>query len=256
MFAVDQECRISVAVLIPDDGCRESSRADWACALRKNYMEREVRILLVDDHTLFRESLSRSLQVKPNFRVVGSCASGTEAIEVLSSKKVDILLLDYDLGETNGALFIENARRHFDGPVLVVTANMSDADTLQAFISGCSGIFLKHSPLSKLTEAIYTVLDGETWLDPSAVQPLVRGATVKSRPQPPVLNTRELVVLKAVLEGLANKEIARRLGVSENSVKWVVHQLFKKAGVRKRSQLVRIALEKRLFRPDATSNPD
>lgn len=220
-------------------------------------MEREVRILLVDDHTLFRESLGRSLESKTNFRVVGSCASAAEAMDVLSREKVDIVLLDYDLGQGNASVFIGNARQHFSGPVLIVTASMSDADTLQAFVSGCSGIFLKHSPLSKLTEAIYKVLGGETWLDPSAVQPLIRGATRKSQPSaPPVLNARERIVLQAILEGLANKEIARRLEVSESAVKWIVHQLFKKAGVRKRSQLVRIALEKSLFLPDAGSSSD
>lgn len=175
----------------------------------------------------------------------------------MSREKVDIVLLDYNLGQGNASVFIENARQRFSGPVLIVTASMSDADTLQAFVSGCSGIFLKHSPLSKLTEAIYKVLDGETWLDPSAVQPLIRSATGKSQTSaPPVLNARERIVLQAILEGLANKEIARRLEVSESAGKWIVHQLFKKAGVRKRSQLVRIALEKCLFLADASSNSE
>ena len=211
-------------------------------------MDGEIRILLVDDHNLFRESLGRSLESKPNFRIAGSCASAAEALAVLNREKVDIVLLDYDLGDGQGASFVEEVKRYFKGPVLVVTAGMSDTDTVQAFISGCSGIFLKHNPLAKLFEAISKVIGGETWLDPSVVKPLVRGAAAKSsQPQAQPLSAREHTVLKAILEGLTNKEIARQLGVSENSVKWVTHQLFKKTGVRKRSQLVCIALEKQLF---------
>lgn len=217
-------------------------------------MNRKIRILLVDDHTLFRESLARSLEAKADFSIVGSCGSAAEALAVLQSEKVDIVLLDYHLGDRQGAFLIENATRCFNGRVLIVTASLSDADTLQAFVSGCSGIFLKHSPLAKLTEAIQRVMIGESWLDPSAIKPLVRGATRKSFAlTSSTLSTRERDVLKAILDGLANKEIARRLGVSENSVKWALHQLFKKTGVRKRSQLVRIALEEHFGVADASS---
>jgi DNA-binding NarL/FixJ family response regulator len=211
-------------------------------------MDGEIRILLVDDHTLFRESLGRSLEAKPSFRIAGSCASAAEALRVLNREKIDIVLLDYDLGDGQGSSLVEEVKRRFKGPVLVVTAGMSDTDTVQAFISGCSGIFLKHNPLAKLYEAIFKVMGGETWLDPNVVKPLVRGAAAKSsHPQSQPISAREHSVLKAILEGLTTKEIARQLGVSENSVKWITHQLFKKTGVRKRSQLVRVALEKQLF---------
>ena len=215
-------------------------------------MDGEIRILLVDDHTLFRESLGRSLEAKSNFRIAGSCASAAEAVRVLNREKVDIVLLDYDLGDGKGSSFVAEVRRDFKLPVLVVTAGMSDTDTVQVFISGCSGIFLKHNPLAKLFEAIARVMGGETWLDPNVIKPLVRGAAAKSsQTQSQSLSPREHKVLRAILEGLTNKEIARQLGVSENSVKWITHQLFKKTGVRKRSQLVRIALEKRLFVTEA-----
>jgi two-component system nitrate/nitrite response regulator NarL len=215
-------------------------------------MDGEIRILLVDDHTLFRESLGRSLESKTNFRIAGSCASAAEALQVLNRERIDIVLLDYDLGDGQGSSFVDEVKRHFQGPVLVLTAGMSDTDTVQVFISGCSGIFLKHNPLAKLFEAISKVMGGETWLDPNVVKPLVRGAAAKSShpPQSQPLSAREHSVLKAILEGLTTKEIARKLGVSENSVKWITHQLFKKTGVRKRSQLVRIALEKHLFVTD------
>jgi len=211
-------------------------------------MDGEIRILLVDDHTLFRESLGRSLEATPNLRIAGSCASTIDALAILNREKVDIVLLDYNLGEGQGSSLLKDVKRCFSGPVLVVTAGMSDTATVDAFVSGCSGIFLKHNPLSKLFEAISLVLDGEMWLDPGVARPLIKAATAKANRHPSrPLTAREHIVLKAILEGLSNKEIAQRLEVSENSVKWIIHQIFKKTGVRKRSQLVRIALEKQMF---------
>src|SRR6266567_795431 len=211
-------------------------------------MDPEIRILLVDDHSLFRESLSRLLEAEPDFRVVGSCASASEALAILRHEKADIVLLDYDLGEEQGSLLLDEARRSgFPGRVLMVTAGMSDAGTLRALESGAPGIFLKHSPPAQLVEAIHKVMAGETWLDPRAVKSLVAGATGKSQEQraSQPLTPRERAVLKAVFEGLTNKEIASNLAISESSVKAVMQQLFDKTGVRTRSQLVRIALERR-----------
>jgi DNA-binding NarL/FixJ family response regulator len=218
-------------------------------------MATEIRILLVDDHGLFRESLSRLLQAEPDFRIVGNCASASEALDILSRENVDIALLDYDLGEEQGSLFLENAKkRGFEGRVLLVTAGMSDAGTLRALESGASGVFLKHSPPAQLVEAIHKVMNGEMWLDSRAVRSLVAGASGKSEEQRTIqpLNPRERGVLKGVFEGLTNKEIGAELQVSEGTVKAVIQQLFDKTGVRTRSQLVRIALEKlsQDWRPD------
>jgi DNA-binding NarL/FixJ family response regulator len=128
----------------------------------------------------------------------------------------------------------------------MVTAGMSDTGTLRAFENGSAGVFLKHSPPSQLVEAIHKVAGGEMWLDSRAVQSLVSGATGKSGEQQTAdsLTERERTVLKSVFEGLTNKEIGGRLQISESSVKAVLQQLFDKTGVRTRSQLVRIALEK------------
>jgi two-component system nitrate/nitrite response regulator NarL len=122
---------------------------------------------------------------------------------------------------------------------------MDDAGTLRAFEAGVSGLFLKHSPPAQLIEAIHKVTRGEMWLDSRAVRSLVAGAHEKSEGQQAAqaLTARERSVLKAVFEGLTNKEIAANLQISESSVKAVLQQLFDKTGVRTRSQLVRIAIE-------------
>jgi DNA-binding NarL/FixJ family response regulator len=210
-------------------------------------MVQQIRILLVDDHGLFRESLSRLLQAEPDLQIAGHCASTAEAVAVLEREAVDIVLLDYDLGEEQGLPFLEHAKRAgFKGRVLMVTAGMDDSETLRALESGSSGVFLKHSTPAELVQAIHKVAGGEMWLDPRAVRAVVSGASGRSeqeRSSQP-LNARERAVLKAVFEGFTNKEIAGQLGISESSVKAAMQQLFDKTGVRTRSQLVRIALER------------
>jgi DNA-binding NarL/FixJ family response regulator len=201
----------------------------------------------VDDHGLFRESLSRLLQAEPDIQIAGACASAGEALNMVDRESVDLVLLDHDLGEDQGSLFLEEAaRRGFNGRILMVTAGMNDALTLRALEAGSSGIFLKHSPPAQLMEAIHKVMNGEMWLDSGAVRSLVAGANVKSDEQrtSAPLTERERTVLRAVFEGLTNKEIAARMQLSESSVKAVMQQLFDKTGVRTRSQLVRIALER------------
>lgn len=212
-------------------------------------MSSEIRILLIDDHSLFRESLSRLLQTEPDLQIVGTCASASEALALpqLTLQEIDVVLLDYDLGHEQGTLFLDRARRFgFSGRILMVTAGMSDAVMLRALENGSSGVFLKHSPPSRLVEAIRKVVAGEVWLDPEVTRSIIAAATgntpVPRRAQG--LTQREQAVLKGVFEGLTNKEIGGGLGISESSVKAVLQQLFEKTGVRTRSQLVRIALEK------------
>lgn len=201
---------------------------------------------MVDDHSLFRESLSRLLQAESDFRIVGTFASAKEALSALDRMNADIVLLDYDLGEEQGTLFLTEAKKKaFPGRILMVTAGMNDSDILHALENGSAGIFLKHSPPAQLVEAIYRIMNGEAWLDPKAVNSLLAAASDRKKVQHDAqpLNGRERVVLKSVFEGLTNKEIAARLQISETSVKAVIQHLFEKTGVRTRSQLVRTALE-------------
>ncbi|MBV9770893.1 MAG: response regulator transcription factor, partial [Bryobacterales bacterium] len=141
-------------------------------------MAQEIRILLVDDHGLFRDSLSRLLQTEPGFRMVGSCATVAEALSTMVREHPDIILLDYDLGEEQGAVALDQIRSHgFKGRVLMVTAGMSDAATVRVLESGSEGIFLKHSSPAQLVEAIRKLVAGEAWLDPRAMRSVIAGAT-------------------------------------------------------------------------------
>jgi DNA-binding NarL/FixJ family response regulator len=209
-------------------------------------MDRRIRILIVDDHTLFRESLTRLLEADTDFEVAGACASVREALIAIQKNPVDVVLLDYDLSEEMGMQFLVESKKHnFAGRVLMVTSGMSDAVVLRAIDEGAAGIFLKNSPLAELIQAIVRVTRGETWIDPGIAKVLIAIAhQPREAPTQDNLSERERDVLRAVFEGLSNKEIGQRLGVSEGSVKAALQQLFARTGVRTRSQLVRIAVEK------------
>jgi two-component system nitrate/nitrite response regulator NarL len=200
-----------------------------------------IRILLVDDHALFRESVSRALAADAGL-AVEHCASIREALALLAQHPFDLVLLDHDLGSERASQFLPAARQAgFDGKVLVVTAWVSDTEARRLLRQGVSGIFLKERPLADLTESIRAVAAGEYWVDPelSGAKEETRG----SESGAPVFNERQRKVLRFVLEGLSNKEIAWRLQISESYVKAILQSLFQKTGVRTRGQLVRVAFE-------------
>jgi len=207
----------------------------------------EIRIAMVDDHGLFRESLGRLLESKPEFRIVGRCATSADAIDLLSRIPTDVVLLDYDLGDETALPLLRDLRnRSRDLRVLMVTAGMSDDVTLQVMEAGASGIFLKHDDPDHLVRAIEHVHAGEAWLDEKTLKVLLsrRQSRNESSERTRPLTSRQSAVLRGILDGQTNKEIAWQLNTSETSVKAAIQELFHKAGVRTRSQLVRIAIEK------------
>jgi two-component system, NarL family, nitrate/nitrite response regulator NarL len=205
----------------------------------------KIRLLLLDDHALFREGLARLLASEPDFELSVPCSTSEEALRVLDTSEIDLILLDYDLGAETGSRFLQQAgQRGYHGRVLVVTAGLGDSEVADMLRLGVTGIFLKHNPPSLLAKAIRKVMAGEIWLDQRYLKVLLqesRTSDLEGRGRR--LSERERDVLKAVFQGLANKEIASRLRVSESSVKATLQQLFFKTGVRTRSQLVRVALE-------------
>jgi DNA-binding NarL/FixJ family response regulator len=203
-----------------------------------------IAVLVLDDHAVFRESVARLLQNELGFEV-SHCGSINEALVVLRQRRIDVVLLDFDLGKQNGTEFMLLAKKQgFAGKVLVVTAGIEQADSQQLIRAGIAGIFMKHSSAAMLAEGIRQVVAGKVWFDQEVLLSAV-AADTKPRLEPPAgrLTQREKQVLSSVFEGLSNKEIAGRLGVSETSVKATMQQLFSKTGVRTRTQLVRIALE-------------
>jgi len=208
--------------------------------------QKSIRVLLIDDHALFRESVARLLQSEPGFEVVAHCGSGTEALQILkSSKEIDIVLLDLDLGHERGVDFLDSLQNaRFDGKVLLVTADVNDREIPSLIRKGISGVFMKHGSPTLLVQGIRETMEGKALFGQDLLRrALERAETPGQDQRRSKLTERERQVLSFVFEGLANKQIADRLQISETAVKATLQQLFAKTGVRTRSQLVRVALE-------------
>jgi two-component system nitrate/nitrite response regulator NarL len=206
-------------------------------------LTQEIRILLVDDHAMFREGLARSFEKEGDLRVVGQCSSTAEAIALLKTG-VTMVLLDVDLGAGRGLEFVEAANRiGFEGQILVVTAGISGQEAVQLIQSGVAGIMHKQHSSEELCATIRRVAGGERWLEKEYLSPLFRSVDRTRLSGRPKLTERDRTVLRSILQGLSNKDIATRLNISEGAVKASIRQLFEKLGSRTRAQLVRIALE-------------
>ena len=177
--------------------------------------------------------------------MVAHCGLVEEGLRVLAQQPVDLVLLDFDLGEHDGREFFRLAREQgFNGKILVVTAGIDPRAVSELIRSGVSGVFHKHNSASLLAQGIRDVMIGKVWLDQEQLQTaLTTETTTPQSAGSQRFTERERQVLSFVFDGLANKEIATRIGVSEGSVKSTLQQLFSKTGVRTRSQLVRIVLE-------------
>jgi len=207
-------------------------------------MEQTIEILLIDDHTLFREGVSRLLGTESAFKVV-ACGSIKEALAVLRQRQIDIVLLDFDLGQREGTRFVRLAKEEgFEGKILVVTAGVQEHEAAELIRCGISGIFMKHNSAAMLVQGIRDVMAGKVWFEQELLRAPMHGrAEPLTDLQSERFTQRERQVLSYVFEGLGNKEIAARISVSESSVKATLQQLFSKTGVHTRGQLVRIVLE-------------
>lgn len=200
-----------------------------------------IRLLLVDDHVLFREGVSRLLATEPGFAAVAQCGTAEEALAVVARTPIDIVLLDYDPESETGTRFISDASaRGFQGKTLMVAAGMNEHQCSLAWKLGISGVVMKHTSPAKLFEAIRKVAAGGIWSEEAPISRVGNPSGAKAA----LLTPRERQVLRGVLEGQTNRDIAYSLGASLGSVKAAVQQLFGKTGVRTRSQLVRIAFER------------
>jgi DNA-binding NarL/FixJ family response regulator len=211
-----------------------------------------IRLLLVDDHTLFRESLKRLLESEHGVTISGDFATAEDALVALrGGLTFDAALIDYELGEQGGVQRdgLDLVRRirllRPDARVLMVTAGMGTSELVRAVTELNAGIFLKTEPTVELMLAIQRTAQGERWISSRASLALMTSQDLSVAPERgrEGLSGRELRVLRGVLEGLSNKEIGAQMEMTESAVKAVLQKLFERTGVRSRSQLVRYAIE-------------
>ncbi|TYB47951.1 response regulator [Actinomadura chibensis] len=205
-----------------------------------------VRVTIVDDHPVVRAGLRALLGGEPGIEVVAEAADGAEAVRRVGLVPTDVVLMDLQLG--GGIDGVEATRRILALPdpprVLVLTTYDSDADVSRAIAAGAAGYLLKAGPPDELFQGIRTAARGETALSPEVATRLAD----RLREPAPALSPREIEILELLAEGLSNQRIARRLLISEATVKTHLVHIFAKLGVGTRTAAVAAAVERRLIR--------
>ena len=194
-----------------------------------------IRVLIVDDHVVVRSGLAQFLETTDDIELVATAANGIEALARVEEFGPDVVLMDLSMPEMNGIEATrEIVQHHPSSRVLVLTSFSDQTRILDALEAGADGYLLKHADPDDIAEAIRTVNTGGSPLDPKAARTLLESRRAdRSAPQ---LTDREREVLLLVRDGLANKQIARRLGIAERTVKAHLTSVYQRLGVTDRTQ--------------------
>ena len=208
-----------------------------------------VRVVIADDQTLFRSGLERLLADDPRVEVVGTAPNGEEAIKVVAKVKPDVVLMDLKMPKMDGIQATQRiAQAHPEVKVLMLTTFETDGFVLQALKAGASGYVLKDSKVESIVSSILAVKSGERVMAGSVAN-LVVGmltGTTNRKELYDGLTARELEILKLIAEGVANKQIAFRLKISEKTVRNHVSNTYEKLQIQDRAQAALYAVRKGL----------
>jgi NarL family two-component system response regulator LiaR len=205
-----------------------------------------VRVLLVDDHLVVRQGLRAFLQLQPDIEVVGEAAGGAAAVEAAAAGRPDVVLMDLVMPEGDGVEAIRELAAAVPGArVLVLSSFADDERVFAAMQAGAAGYLLKDVEPDALAGAIRDVHRGRPALHPDVAARLMRRV---AEPAPEHLTPREREVLRLVVEGYANKQIASRLRITEKTVKTHVSSILQKLGVPDRTAAAVLAIRQGLVR--------
>jgi DNA-binding NarL/FixJ family response regulator len=203
-----------------------------------------IRILTVDDHPMLREGIAAVLGSQPDMQIVGEASNGVEAVERFAELCPDVTLMDLQMPELGGIDALQAIRaRQPDARVIVLTTYAGDIQALKALKSGAAGYLLKNTLRRELLDAIRTVHAGRRHITAEIANELALHAGEDA------LSERELDVLTVVASGKSNKEVARELSVSEDTVKGHLKVIFVKLGVTDRTQAVTLAMRRGIISP-------
>jgi DNA-binding NarL/FixJ family response regulator len=201
------------------------------------------RVLVVDDHALFRTGVANIINQESDLRVVAEAANGADAVVAFDRHRPDVTLLDLRMPVMEGVEAVRRIReRDPHAKVIVLTTYDTDEDISRALRAGAKAYVLKDITAEALVGCIHDVLAGKTYLAPAAAAKLAEGV---ARVQ---LTPRELATLRLMADGKANKEIANALGISERTVKTHLGNLFGKLGVTSRTEALKVATRRGLVR--------
>ena len=217
-----------------------------------------IRVLIADDHALFRRGLEMVLEAEDDIDLVGQASDGTEAVAVAGESLPDVVLMDIRMPKSSG---IEACRATKEvapsAKIVMLTISDEEEDLFEAIRAGASGYLLKDIPLDEVAEAVRAVHGGQSLINPSmAGKLLTEFATLAKRDTeeervqhvaPPKLTDREMEVLKLVARGMNNRDIAKELFISENTVKNHVRNILEKLQIHSRMEAVMIAVRQKLI---------
>ena len=213
-----------------------------------------IRIVIADDHPIFRDGLRKLLDNEDDMQIVGEVSNGTECTTMVGKLKPDILLLDLRMPEKDGLTLLEEM--NFDSlstRVIVLTATEDDRDVVRAMRLGARGVVLKQSATDLLIKSIRKVYGGEIWLDKrmtgEGMKAFSKSAEGGPRREKPLLSDREKEIVQLVAQGFRNREIGEKLFISEQTVKNHLHNIFDKLGVSDRLELALYAIHHRISEP-------
>lgn len=214
-----------------------------------------VRIVIADDHPIFRKVLKSLLDAEPRFHVVGETENCDEAVRLSRSLRPDVLLLDLAMPGLSGMdAFGELAGESAPNPVrtILLTADIQRPEIVKALQLGAAGVVLKTAPPDLLFKSIRAVMAGQNWIGSECVSDLVQALRSNGDGSPPPrarsgLTPRELQITSAVVSGFSNKEIAKSLGLSADTVKHHLTSVFDKVGASNRLELALLAVHHRLL---------
>lgn len=216
----------------------------------------KVRILIADDHTIFRDGLRRLLESEPEFQVVGEAADGAEALTLSQRIQPDILLLDLAMPRMPGLEALrELSSQRSAVRVILLTAAIEKRQIVEALQMGARGVVMKDAATQLLLKSIRTVMSGQYWVGRESVADMVAYLREQAAQQPASparsygLTRREVEILSTIVSGLSNKEIAQKFSLSEDTVKHHLTNIFDKVGVSSRLELALFAINHRLVEP-------
>lgn len=197
------------------------------------------KIMIADNHSMFREGLKSILESDGSLEVIAEAKDGEDCLEVLKNENPELLLLDIKMPKQTGFQVLDSMKKNGNTtPVLILTASNEIEYLMHALDIGVDGYLLKDCDSKELKKAIFTILDGKTYIQPNLI-PMLNQKT-KSREEDSIkiesLTERETEVLKLVSSGMYNKEIAEKLQISERTVKNHLFNIFKKIDVTDRTQ--------------------
>jgi DNA-binding NarL/FixJ family response regulator len=216
-----------------------------------------IRILIADDQPLFRSALAALLSAQANMEVVGEAENGMVATEMAIALQPDLVIMDVEMPVMNGVEAVRLIREQvMDVKVVMLTVSETDDHVFDALENGAHGYLLKNLRPDQLFDMINAVLRNETPISPAVTGKLVTELQRHERPgttpkdNKPQLSRRELEILRLVAAGLANKEIGRRLSITEGTVKNHIHNSLEKLGMANRIQAAAFIVRQGLGRPD------